>query len=184
MSWKNWMCGLAIFAAACGGNEEAAQQEANELAAQLEQSINMAAEQVAAQAVEQAREAPTAAAEQAAAPAGEQAAQGLQQLGAALGEALQAAGMAQGGEPCEVAYNGMTAMIAALQKSAPNGMTNPVPSRDQYMAACRQLPEDAQQCSVPAYAMANMETCQAVMQRPEVRAKIEELRALVQASPQ
>jgi len=31
MSWKNWMCGLAIFAAACGGNEEEARLLRQEL---------------------------------------------------------------------------------------------------------------------------------------------------------
>jgi hypothetical protein len=180
MSWKNWMCGLAIFAAACGGNEEAAQQEANELAAQLEQSLNMAAEQAAEQAAE---EVPAAAAEGAAGAAAAGSAQGLEQLGAALGEALQAAGMAEGGEPCEQAYNGMTAMVAALQKNMPAGGMQPnVPTRDQYLTACRQLPEDAQQCSVPAYAMQNMESCQAIMQRPEVQQKMAELRAMVQGN--
>jgi hypothetical protein len=179
MSWKNWMCGLAIFAAACGGNEEEAQQQANELAAQLEESMNMAAEQAAAEANMAAAEANTAAAEGAAAA---NPGQGLEELGAALGAALEAAGMAEGGEPCEQAYNAMTAMVAALQKNMPaGGMQQPVPTRDQYLTACRQLPADAQQCSVPAYAMQNMETCQTIMQRPEVQQKMNELRALVQA---
>ncbi|MCA9617238.1 MAG: hypothetical protein H6722_08185 [Sandaracinus sp.] len=182
MSWKNWMCGLAIFAAACGGNEEAAQAEANELAAQLEESMNMAVAEATTMAAEDvAAEVPAVAGEAAAGAGTNQGAQGLQQLGAALGEALQAAGMAEGGEPCEVAYNGMTAMMAALQKNLPpGGMQNPVPTRDQYITACRQLPADAQQCSVPAYAMQNMESCQAVMQRPEVQQKMAELRAMVQ----
>ena len=90
---------------------------------------------------------------------------------------------AEGGEPCEQAYNGMTAMVAALQKNMPAGGMQPnVPTRDQYLTACRQLPEDAQQCSVPAYAMQNMESCQAIMQRPEVQQKMAELRAMVQGN--
>lgn len=177
MSWKNWMCGLALFAAACGGNEEEAQQQANELAAQLEESMNMAAQEAANEANTAAAQANVVAEE---AAQGANPGQGLEQLGAALGQALEAAGMAEGGEPCEQAYNGMTAMVAALQKNMPAGMQQAMPTRDQYLTACRQLPADAQQCSVPAYAMQNMESCQAVMQRPEVQQKMNELRAMVQ----
>ncbi|MBX3247700.1 MAG: hypothetical protein KF901_11025 [Myxococcales bacterium] len=180
MSWIKWMCALALVGAvACGGgNEEEAQRQAEELAAQLEGALNMAAEQL-----EQANEATAEAAgdiAEATTP-GAPGAGGLEELGAALGAALEAAGNAEGGEPCEQAYNGAVAMIAALSKNMPGGMGGPnMPSRDTYLSACRQLPADAQQCSVPAYAMANQETCQTVMQRPDVQQKIAELQRIMQ----
>lgn len=179
MSWMNWMCALALVGAvACGGNEAEAEQQAEALAAQLEGALNMAAEQM-----DQANEATAEAAgdvAEATTP-GAPGADGLQELGNALGAALAAGAEAEGGEPCEQAYNGAMAMIAALSKNMPSGMGAPnMPPRDQYLAACRQLPADAQQCTVPAYAMSNQESCQTIMQRPDVQQKMAELRQMMQ----
>ena len=155
-----WICALSI-AIGCGGNEEEAQAEAEAAAAELEAALNMAADEatMAAEAAEAAGEAGEAAGA---------AGMGLGELGAALGQALEASAMAEGGTPCEQAYNGALAMVQALQKQMGQGEGN-MPDRDTFMNACNQLPEQAQQCMVPAYAMGHMQECQEVQQSPEVQ---------------
>lgn len=155
-----WICALSICIG-CGGDEEEAQAEAEAAAAELSAALNeatMAADEAAA-------------AGEAAGEVGEAAGaagMGLGELGAALGQALEASAMAEGGTPCEQAYNGALAMVQALQKQMGQGEGN-MPDRDQFMQACGQLPEDAQQCMVPAYAMGHMQECQEIQQRPEVQ---------------
>ena len=157
MKWT--LCILALsIAVGCGGNEEA-QAEAEAAAAELEAALNMAADE----ATEAAEAAET---DQAAAAA--EAGMGLGELGAALGQALEASAMAEGGTPCEQAYNGAMAMVAALQKQMGEGQGN-MPDRSTFMDACNQLPEAAQQCMVPAYAMSHMQECQEIQQSPEVQ---------------
>ena len=97
-------------------------------------------------------------------------AQGLQ----ALGQALEAAQNAEGGSPCETAYNSIMAMVQAMSKNG--GNTPELPSKEEYVAACSELPEATQQCMSPAYAMQHQEDCAAAMQSPEVAALRERFR--------
>lgn len=156
-----WICALSICVGAmafgCGGDEEQAQAEAEAAAAELEAALNMAADEATMAMDEAADEA-----------AGEAANMGLGDLGNALGQALEASAMAEGGTPCEQAYNGAMAMVQALQKQMGEGQGN-MPDRETFMGACNQLPEEAQQCMVPAYAMGHMQECQAIQQSPEVQ---------------
>lgn len=152
-----WICALSI-AIGCGGNEEEAQAEAEAAAAELEAALNMAADEATEAANEAAQAGETA----------EAATMGLGEIGNALGQALQASAMAAGDTPCEQAYNGAMAMVQALQKQMGEGEGN-MPDRDTFMEACNQLPENAQQCMVPAYAMGHMQECQEVQQSPEVQ---------------
>lgn len=166
-----WICALSICVGAligCGGNEEEAQAEAEAAAAELTAALNMAADEanMAADEAEAAGQAGEAAA----------AGMGLGELGAALGQALEASAMAEGGTPCEQAYNGALAMVQALQKQMGQGEGN-MPDRDTFIEACNQLPENAQQCMVPAYAMQHMQECQEVQQSPEVQRVRELMRA-------
>lgn len=158
-----WICVLSLFVGiGCGGNEEEAQAEAEAAVSELEAALNMAADE-ATMAAETAGEAGGEAGEAAGA-----AGMGLGELGAALGQALEASAMAEGGTPCEQAYNGAMAMVQALQKQMGEGQGN-MPDRDTFMEACNQLPENAQQCMVPAYAMGHMQECQEVQRSPEVQ---------------
>lgn len=89
---------------------------------------------------------------------------------AALGAAMAAAQGAQGATPCEEAYNGAMAMVAALQ--AQPGGTPPnanLPSQADFLSGCNALPLEAQQCMTMSHAMANQATCSAVMQSAEVQ---------------
>ncbi len=157
-----------IVALGCGGNEEEAESAANDLAASLQAAADNAATAAANEAAAANTEAATNAAE--AATGANQAGEGLAALGQALGAAVAAgeAG-AEGGSNCEQAYSGAQAMMAALTKQLGEGSGQGMPDRDTFLEACNQLPENAQQCMVPAYAMANMETCRAMQNDPEVQ---------------
>lgn len=162
MKWTHWMCALALSSAvACGGNEDEAQAEAEEAVNELAAALNMAAEEATAEAAGEAAEAAEA--------GGETGMQGLAQLGEALGAALEASAMAEGGTPCEQAWNGVQAMMAAMQKQMGGEGQGNMPSQDTFMEACNQLPEQAQQCMVPAYAMQHMQECQEAQNDPQVQ---------------
>ena len=158
-----------IVAFGCGGNEEEAKAAAEDLAAQLQAAADEAAEgaaEAAAEGAEAAAEAnPAATGPANARNMGE----GLQAMGAALGQAMQAAQAAEGGTPCEQAYNGAAAMMAALTKQLGEGNGQGMPDQEQFMNACNQLPENAQQCMIPAYAMQNQQECAALQNDPEVQ---------------
>lgn len=100
---------------------------------------------------------------------------GLGELSAALEDALAASAMAEGATLCEQAFNGAAAMIEAMQKQM--GDRGTMPDRTNFMNACNQLPTNAQQCMVPAYAMEHMQECQQILQTPEVQRMRELMRA-------
>jgi hypothetical protein len=121
---------------------------------------------------------PTAAAPAAGAPgaSGAAAADPGKALAAALGAAAEAP---KGDTPCEQAYNGITAMVAAMQKNMPPGgkTTGDMPTKEKFMAGCGALPKDLQQCMVMSWAMAHQKECadaQAKMD-PATAAKVKEL---------
>lgn len=151
---------------ACGG-EETAEEAPAEPAPSAESAANEApaAEEANAEA------APEGAAEGAAA------AQGLQGALGALGEALQAGTNTEAtGSNCEQAFDGMMAMVNAMRKGAGGGGEDNTPNRDEFISACGELPEAAQQCMVMSYGIAHQEECRTVMESPEVAAKVAELR--------
>jgi hypothetical protein len=97
-------------------------------------------------------------------------------LAAALGAAAQAP---KGDTPCEQAYNGITAMIEAMEKSMPKGggAKNEMPTKEKFMAGCSALPKEMQQCMVMSYAMAHQKECQDAQAKmdPATAAKVKEL---------
>lgn len=159
---------ITILAMGCGGEEEAASGEIANAAEQVEAAAAAAGEALEGAATATA-EGSEAAAEGTAA-AGAEGAEGMQQGLAALGEAMAAAQGAEGDSHCEQAYNGAMAMVAALSKQGGNAPTANIPSQEDFMSGCNELPEQAQQCMTMSFAMANQETCSAVMQSPEVQA--------------
>ena len=117
-----------------------------------------------------------------AAPAGAPAAAGAPagDPGKALAAALGAAAAPPKGDtPCEQAYNGVMAMVEAMEKSMPNqpSKKGELPTKEKFMAGCNALPKDMQQCMVMAYNMAHQKECadaQAKMD-PATAAKVKEL---------
>ena len=160
---------ITILAMGCGGEEEAASGELENAAEQVEGAA--AAAEAASAAVAEAAAAQAAAettAQQAA--AAPTAPEGMQEGLAALGQAMAAAQGAEGDTYCEQAYNGAMAMVAALSKQGGNPPSANIPSEASFLEGCNALPEQAQQCMTMSYAMANQQTCSAVMQSPEVQA--------------
>jgi hypothetical protein len=116
--------------------------------------------------------APAAGAPAAGAPAGDPG----KALAAALGAAAQPP---KGDTPCEQAYNGVMAMVEAMEKSMPNqpSKKGEMPTKEKFMAGCSALPKDMQQCMVMSYAMGHQAECQAAQQKmdPATAAKVKEL---------
>ncbi len=101
-----------------------------------------------------------------------------EELHAALDQALAAAIAASVGDsPCERSYNSMVAMRDSLVDSLGEEAAQDLPSRERFIQACEQLPQDAQRCMDIAYAMDNHEECQRVMEAVphERRRAMEEL---------
>lgn len=168
---------ITLLALGCGGEEEAT--EAAEAAAALEgaaEALEGAAEATAeAEGAAEAAEAAAGEGTEAAGQGASAATKGLQ----ALGQVLAAAQNAEGGTPCETAYNASIAMIESMRKNLPadrQPSEDDIPSKEDFVARCSQLPPEAQQCMTMAYAMAHQQECQAVMQSPEVQAFRESMR--------
>ncbi len=68
-----------------------------------------------------------------------------------------------GRDTCETAVIGLTAMLDAAQSESAAGTELPRPHREDFVTACRALPQPAQQCLVPVYAMAHQEDCERVL---------------------
>ncbi len=170
MKCSKWMLVLAVVSSiGCGSNEDDAHEQQVEAAAE---EVAAAADQVAQEAVAEAAGAAAEATNQAGeatAAANASAMQGLAQLGEALGQALEAGAQAEGGTPCEQSYNGARAMMEALSKQLGSGNEANLPSREAYLEACGRLPEQAQQCMVPSYAMQHMQECREVGNDPQVQ---------------
>lgn len=162
---------ITILAMGCGGEEEAASGELENAAEQAEGAAAAAGEAAeAAEAAAEGAEAAAAGAEAAAEGAAAAGPQNMQEGLAALSQAMEAAQGAEGDSHCEQAYNGAMAMVAALQKQGGGAPNANIPPKEDFVEGCSALPEQAQQCMTMAYAMANQETCSAVMQTPEVQA--------------
>ena len=175
MKWTHWMCALALSASlvGCGGNEEEAQAEAEEAAGELANALDEAMDEAAEETDEAADEAA-----EAAAATGNEGAEAAQKGLAALGEALQAAQNAEGSTPCEQSWNGMQAMIAAMTKNGAGEPEGEMPSQEQFMEACGNLSEQAQQCMVPSYAMQHMQECNS----EEIRNEMQSVREMMNPS--
>ncbi len=97
----------------------------------------------------------------------------------ALAAALNAAADAKGGTACEQAYNAFEGMMKAMAKSGPPGgkTTNSMPPKDKFLAGCKELPPNVQQCMVLNYAMAHGKECQEAQQKmdPATAAKAKAL---------
>jgi hypothetical protein len=106
--------------------------------------------------------------------------QGLQQLaeaGQALEQAIQEAAEAEGGDNCERGYNGLVAMLSALQQNLGGLGNRQVPAREDFLGACRELPPEVQQCMVVNYALAHRAECETAKDSldPEVRTRIQRM---------
>lgn len=98
----------------------------------------------------------------------------------ALGAAMMAAKNAPAGKtPCESAYNGMSAMVAALKDKMPADQQRPMPPKDKFLVKCAELPADVQKCLSIAYAMDHVAECQAVNAKLDP-ATMEKMKALGQ----
>jgi hypothetical protein len=88
-----------------------------------------------------------------------------------MAAALGAAAGAQGGTPCEQAYNGIEAMVKAMEAKMGPGKSKPLPPKDKFVAACGELPETVQKCMSMNYAMANQQECQDAQAKMDPAAK-------------
>jgi hypothetical protein len=94
-----------------------------------------------------------------------------------LAEVMKAGTSApQGATLCETAYNGMKAMAEALKKSMPEAQKK-LPSKDKFVAVCKDLPEGAQKCLVISYAQSHLVECAQTQQAldPAMLEKIKKL---------
>ena len=162
---------MAIAIAGCGWTSDEPVPTVDPTESQIERELGVAADQASAMSVQ------TRLAEGAVGATGvdtDQTRRGIEQLGAALGERLEAAGEMPGGEPCLQAYQ------SAVDARTSAGGTVPVRTQqDAYLAQCRLLPEEAQRCAVPGYASNHVRTCEDVLQRDDVRGGVAALHALM-----
>jgi len=96
---------------------------------------------------------------------------------AAVGAAMKAASEApKGNTPCESAYNGMKAMMQAMEKQFPGAGAN-LPERSKFVAECSKLPPEVQKCLDVNYALAHMAECDAAQQKldPETKARLKSM---------
>jgi len=91
----------------------------------------------------------------------------------ALGNALGAAAEATGDTPCEKAYNGMSAMVKAMEKQLGAGKGKPMPEKEKFVAACKKLPPAVQQCMDMSYGMAHQQECQEAQKKMDPTAMAE-----------
>ena len=76
-------------------------------------------------------------------------------------EALQAGMKApKGASPCETAYNATKAMIDVLKQKMPDAASKPMPPKDKFVAACKELSPALQNCLAPAYSIDHLTECQ------------------------
>ena len=96
---------------------------------------------------------------------------------AALGEALKAAAAAGGGTPCEQAYNGIEAMVKAMEAKMGPGQSKPLPPKEKFLTACAELPPAVQNCMSMNYAMAHQQECQDAQTKldPAIKEKFKNL---------
>jgi hypothetical protein len=99
--------------------------------------------------------------------------------GKALGEAMNAAANATGATPCEQAYNAIDAMMKAMEKNMPPGgkSAGSMPPKDKFVAGCKELPPQLQQCMVMNYAMQHQDECRQAQAKvdPATMAKVKAL---------
>jgi len=91
----------------------------------------------------------------------------MKKLGEALGRAARAAdeASAEGGSTCDRAYAGALAMANALHEQMGSANQEPdLPSRDEFVSACSELPEEVQRCMMVGYAIQNQAECRRVRQ--------------------
>jgi hypothetical protein len=97
----------------------------------------------------------------------------------ALGAAMNAAAEAKGDTPCEQAFNAIDAMIKAMEKNMPPGgnSTGQMPDKAKFIAGCKELPPQVQQCMVMSYAMAHQQECKDAQAKvdPATMAKVKAL---------
>lgn len=68
-----------------------------------------------------------------------------------------------GRDTCETAVISLIAMLDAAQSESPAGTELPRPHREDFVTACRALPQPAQQCLVPVHAVAHQQDCQRIL---------------------
>jgi len=100
----------------------------------------------------------------------------LSGINRALGAAVEASQHATGDTDCEKAYNGIVAMVEAMQK-ATGRAADPShrPDRANFLRGCAELPPQIQQCMVISYGMQHQQECQAARTQltPEMQARVQ-----------
>lgn len=170
MDRRIWILALVTTSAACGWTSDESEpvEPAN---VQAERSLNVAVESATDMTGQRVL------AEGAAGAAGVDTnltARGLEQVGVAIGDSIEATTALPGRDPCHLAYDADVAERTTAGASTPTEST-----RDAYLAACSSLPEDARRCLVPDYAARNEETCAAVLGREDVRGGADSLHAML-----
>ncbi len=77
----------------------------------------------------------------------------------AKGEASEKAEGSEGVDNCGQAYEDLVALVAGLEEQL-GSSDSEMPKRDAFLASCRSLPTEVQQCMVFEYGMANQDECQ------------------------
>jgi len=94
----------------------------------------------------------------------------------ALGAAVAASQNATGDTDCEKAYNGIIAMVEAMQKATGHEAdSSRRPDRSNFLRGCAELPPQIQQCMVISYGMQHQQECQAARTQltPEMQERVQ-----------
>jgi hypothetical protein len=82
----------------------------------------------------------------------------------------------EGDTPCESALNAIKAEQDASAERGSKSRFIKVAERDEFLARCRELPGEAQQCLVPKYLARHRDECTRVKPAPEVLKAMFEMR--------
>lgn len=87
-----------------------------------------------------------------------------------------------GRDTCETAVISLIAMLDAAQSESPAGTELPRPHREDFVTACRALPQPAQQCLVPVHAVAHQQECERILSALPT-GKLDALQAAMETQP-
>ncbi len=88
----------------------------------------------------------------------------------------EASRVAPGANDCETAYGRLAAILASIERDAPDSVRE-LPAQDRFLGVCSRLPEAMQRCLVVDHAIANEAACAAEADAldPALRAELEAL---------
>ncbi len=100
----------------------------------------------------------------------------MEVIGAQIRDAMNAANAAAHDEEddCEAAYSSLQVLYARLRDMGPTAEPRPLPTRAQFVAACRTLSPELQRCMRLEYNVAHREDCAALQAEldPATRARL------------